>query len=103
MRSFSDDVACIQEDDGQHKHNKMGRYKGDWYCGQCEMWNLENRHKCRACTTLSSEAEYVMDDDDSLRDVPPLPPVSESKTEAQKKKTFFNVNGRHITPRKKRW
>lgn len=103
MRSFSDDVACIQEDDGQHKHNKMGRYKGDWYCGQCEMWNFENRHKCRACTTLSSEAEYVMDDDDSLRDVPPLPPVSESKTEAQKKKTFFNVNGRHITPRKKRW
>jgi hypothetical protein len=49
----------------------MGRYKGDWYCGVCDDWNYANREKCRTCSREIDEAEYVMGDEDYLKD--PLP------------------------------
>ncbi|KAF2630003.1 hypothetical protein BU25DRAFT_456422 [Macroventuria anomochaeta] len=101
-RSWKDDVLCVQEDDGKRYHNMMGKYKGDWYCGERELWNFASRSMCHACTTTSDEAEYVMGDDDALKDAPPPPPSPEHRSDAQKK-VIFDVNGRFITPRKKKW
>lgn len=102
LRSYKADVLCVQEHDGRHKRNRLGKYKGDWYCGTCETWNFAYRDRCCACTTTFSDAEYVMHDD-TLMDVPPPPPLAERRTEREKQKAWFSVNGRHITPRKKPW
>lgn len=40
------DVLCVQEDDDKHHRRKMGKYKGDWYCGTCEHWVHANMNKC---------------------------------------------------------
>jgi hypothetical protein len=69
--------------------------------GECEQRNFANRDRFRACTTSSSGVEYVMGDEGNLKDEPPLPPSPERRTEVEKKRVFLNIDGHHITPRKR--
>jgi hypothetical protein len=95
-REISGDFLEVQADDGIAKLNRWGNHKGSWFCGNCDVWNYANRGKCQACTNKISQAEYVMGNEDGLKDPPP-PPPSPGRSDEQKKSAFFISNGRFMT------
>ncbi|KAF3053555.1 hypothetical protein E8E11_011728 [Didymella keratinophila] len=77
-RLIESDVLAVQDDNGEHLHPPPG--------------NMEH---CGTCTTLTLDAEYVMDDEDELEDKPPTPPRAD-RTAKQKRDSYFKANGRFM-------
>jgi hypothetical protein len=43
----ADDV--VLPDDGEHKKRRRGRFLGDWFCGECLLWNHKYLDRCSKC------------------------------------------------------
>ncbi|KAF2799514.1 hypothetical protein K505DRAFT_370941 [Melanomma pulvis-pyrius CBS 109.77] len=93
-------MESVQADDGVAEHRQGGDHVGAWYCGRCAQWNNAWNKFCYLCAEeTSKDPDFVMKDDEGL----PPPPRIEWDDDREKKKRFYKLNGRSITPRKKPW
>ena len=103
LEKLDQNVKAVQADDGMHDTRRDGRLPGDWFCGQCNIWNPRDSEKCGMCERdVGIVCEYKMPEAPFRLETGPRN-WWDNMDGREKKNAWYRINGRFLTPQKRKY